>query len=752
MPSFVSPLALWGLILASAPIIIHLLNRRRFKVVEWAAMEFLLASSRKNNRRIRIEQLILLALRVFLIMLLVLIIARPVVRRRALASLAERRRFALLVFDTSMSMGYRDGSLTAYDRGLAFAEELMGSLREGDTWALVAAVGHGKAIVQEPSFDLDAARAAVARDRLPLSDAGSSLPRALEAAEEILTRAPEGARDVYVVTDLQRASWLGPGGTMAQEDAERAKRLASLGRFVVVDVGPESPTNLAVTSLATEGALVVAGGETVLRAEIANFGPDTASGVGVHFLVDGFRQQKTPARAIPPGGTAPIEFRHTFRSPGIHTASIELDADSLPRDDRRSLALDVRESVNVLLVDGEPGTEAFSGETDYLRRSLRPGDAAGLSLFQPEVVTVEGLSGADLPRYDAVVLANVERLSDPAAATLESYVRRGGALLVFLGERVDRAFYNRVLYRDGRGLLPCSLGNPVGDANDRKQAVHISDDLGTHPFLRLFREQKIIRLGSPFFFRYCRLEGIVGGASLPRAGAVGGASLPRDARVVCRFDGGAPAIVDGALDKGRVVVFASTADDAWNDMPAWPAYLTLMQEVLTQVARDPGSSRTLTVGEPLVCYVSPAQFGKPVSLLRPGESKPLSLQPTTTGGLMAIVYPDTDRAGIYELTFSSDMAQPPPAVKDVAQPPSAVAPRQDFFAVNTPARESDVRRLTEAELRKLLPGFEFDYQRGGVRRSAPADAAESGELWRTLAYLLLGLLLLESILAQRFGR
>lgn len=728
MPAFVNPLALWGLILASAPIIIHLLNRRRFKVVEWAAMEFLLASSRKNYRRIRIEQLILLALRVLLIILLVGIIARPVVRRRSLAALAERRRFVLLVLDTSMSMGYRDGSQSCYDRAMGFAEELMASLREGDSWALVAAAGRGKPIVGEPSFDLDAARAAVARDRLPLTDSEGNLPRALEAAEEVLVRAQEGPRDVYVVTDLQRVSWLGAGGGIAQEDAERAKRLAQAARVVLVDVGPEAPANLAVTRLETDGSLVVAGGEAVLRAEVANYGPDTASGISVHFLVDGFRQQKTPVPTIAPGGTAPVEFRHTFRSPGVHTVSVELEPDNLPRDDRRFIALDARESVNVLLVDGEPGAEAFSGETDYLRRSLRPGDDAGLSLFLPEVVTVEGFSGADLPRYDAVVLANVERLSEPAAATLESYVRRGGALIVFPGERLDHAFYNRVLYRDGRGIIPCAFGNPVGDANDRKQAVHITDDLGAHPFLRLFREQKMIRLSSPFFFRYYRLEGI---------------DEQKGGRVVCRFEGGAPALVEGPADRGRAVVFASTADDGWNDMPAWPAYLALMQEVFAQVARDPGSSRTLAVGEPIVCYVAPQQFGKPVLLLRPGESQPVTLQATASGGLMAVVYEQTDRAGVYELTL--------PAV-DGATPEGQPERRQDFFAVNPPPRESDVRRVTEPELRKLLPGFEFDYQRGATHRSAPADAGERGELWRSIAYLLLGLLLLESFLAQRFSR
>jgi len=171
---------------------------------------------------------------------------------------------------------------------------------------------------------------------------------------------------------------------------------------------------------------------------------------------------------------------------------------------------------------------------------------------------------------------------------------------------------------------------------------------------------------------------------------------------------------------------------------------------MTQVARDPGFGRNLTVGEPLVRQLLPAQFGKPVQLLRPGESRPVALQPTSSGGLIAVTYDKTDRAGIYELTLP-DVAQPPPAGAGVAQPPSAVSSRQDFFAVNVPARESDVRRTSEDELRKLLPGFEFDYRRGGIQRAASAERSEGGELWRSLAYAVLALILIESILAQRFS-
>src|SRR6266404_6447891 len=59
----------------SVPIIIHLLNRKRFRIVPWAAMRFLLAAQKKNSRRLRLEQLILLAVRTLLVLLLVLAMA-----------------------------------------------------------------------------------------------------------------------------------------------------------------------------------------------------------------------------------------------------------------------------------------------------------------------------------------------------------------------------------------------------------------------------------------------------------------------------------------------------------------------------------------------------------------------------------------------------------------------------------------------------------------------------------------------------
>src|SRR5437016_701127 len=110
-----------GALLASLPIIIHILNRRRFKTVNWAAMDFLLRALRRNRRRLRFEQWLLLAVRCLVLMFLGLALARPMgCSQSTLASLAGRRAgLHVIVIDNSFSMAYesdRPNAKTNFDQ------------------------------------------------------------------------------------------------------------------------------------------------------------------------------------------------------------------------------------------------------------------------------------------------------------------------------------------------------------------------------------------------------------------------------------------------------------------------------------------------------------------------------------------------------------------------------------------------------------------------------------------------------------
>src|SRR3954471_21132521 len=88
-----------GAALVSSPILIHLINRMRYRRVRWAAMEFLLRSQKRNRRRLIIEQLLLLALRCLLVMLGVLLVSRYL-----FAFFQPQNTVHVVVLDDSLSM------------------------------------------------------------------------------------------------------------------------------------------------------------------------------------------------------------------------------------------------------------------------------------------------------------------------------------------------------------------------------------------------------------------------------------------------------------------------------------------------------------------------------------------------------------------------------------------------------------------------------------------------------------------------
>jgi len=135
--AFLNPLLLWGLPLAAVPIVIHLLNRRRFQRVPWAAMEYLLAAMKRNRKRMRMEQWLVLLLRTLAVLLLISLVARPQLTG---SGLIGARAHHVVLLDDSASMWQRSGSTTLHDKAREQIRQLADYLsinRGGDLFSLV---------------------------------------------------------------------------------------------------------------------------------------------------------------------------------------------------------------------------------------------------------------------------------------------------------------------------------------------------------------------------------------------------------------------------------------------------------------------------------------------------------------------------------------------------------------------------------------------------------------------------------------
>lgn len=732
---FVNPGLVLGTALAAVPVIIHLLNRSRHRPVTWAAMSFVLAAFRKTRRRVQLENLLLLLLRMVAIAALALAVARPFTESdSALGGLTESRRDVALVLDTSASTGFREEIDTVLERIVARARQLLGELdsSRGDrarvvlagAWPRLAAWGdvkNGLAVletIQEPTDEV--------------LDLAAALGEVLEFAREEAASTEESRVEVRVLTDLQRGSFY-PRRAAATEGEEPTgledvlDELAELGLVVLVeDLGPAAPVppNLSIVALETEAPILGTRSPVDLRVTVANHGPDPRAAVRVALEVDGERR---PSQVIdlPPRESAEIVFPLSFETSGPHVARALLEGDRLAADDTRVLVLEVPDPLRVLLVNGAPAAEVERDAAGRLLTVLEPAEegpfyAAGSPFLPTEAKPREIESGdVELAGYDVVWLVDVDSLTADAVERLEEHVAHGAALIISLGDRVSAETFDDRLFRaDGTGLSPAELLRPVAVPSRREGYFRVRAFDATHPALALFAEERWRALFTEApFYRFW--------AARPLDGA----------RVLASFDdpAGSPLLVEREYDRGRVLLWTSTFDESWTALPTWgPALVPLVFDLVRYAGSGGERSAVLAPGGTFSAEVT--AFPRRVELVTPGGSRrTLDEPPLDVGGgrwrLPTIGGHQTARAGLYRLLTDGG--------------------EEVDFSVQIEPEESDLARLTPAELSSLHPAFEpYLPDEGGEEEP---DLPRRGRLWRLLALAALAALVGESLWAAWIG-
>ncbi len=709
--AFLNPALLWALGLVGVPILIHLLQRRRFRVVKWGAMEFLLVSQRNRRRKLVLEQLLLLLLRCLIIALVVMAVCRPVAALRGVAPGMRGQVHAIVILDNSYSMGYRatgSGAETVFDRAVRRAIHLVEQgLRQGDAVSIILASDPPRTLIRRPSLDLRAAVGSLRR--LKLSDAGTSYGAAARLALAVAGESRFPNREVYLISDNQDTGWSGRGSDPAAWEA-----LARLGRLVMLPVREGFPANVAVEWVQPARGLATARTSSRIQARLVNTGPQTARGVLASLEVDGRPQGAAQRVDVEPAQHVLVAFNHLFESGGVHTCAVRLGPDRLQADDVGYLSLRVRQSVRILVLNGNPDPVVPQRDAAFfLEPALSPppaGPGAEPVPLEPEVVR-GGLSGSDVRQYDVVVLSNVSVLSAADRRLLGEFVQNGGGLLLFPGSRVSPELYNRDLLEGIPSLLPARLGAV------RTNKTSLDPGSLDHPALERFRGAQDVDLTTAEFQRYFPLQ--------PRSG-------DRSVRVMARLATGEPLLVERTFGLGRVVLAASGATTEWNNLPLKPLFLPLLHQLVGYLTGGSDGSRNGQVGEPLTRSLPLTEATRPVSITGP-DGATTTLRPVVNERGCLVTLERPERAGFYRLEVPGGTT--------------------DRLAVNRNVAESNLRSLDQKGLRSRLPGREWIWVAPAEDLLAAITRARQGvELWRHALLAALALMVLESMLAQVFGR
>ncbi len=758
---FVSPALAWaGLLAMSVPILIHLLSRRRLRRVRWAAMDFLLQAAGRNRRRLRFEELILLTLRCLAVLLAGLMTARWFTEPSAIRALdggaGPTRRFVLI--DDSLSMGLRvgeppgGGGTIAEDRDAGSVFDLAARVAEDTLRRWRRQAPQDPVTVMRTSAPSEPLCRAVPLESLDvaalgeqLANAGpSNLPARFPSAFRALQALIESDRSgrpalVHVISDFRRIDWppeAAPAAPLA--DAARAGAPISL---VLVDVGREARVNLSVEELRLEGAPAVAGVGTRMVARVANRGMQSSAPGTMRIHVGDAVAPPQPLPSMAPGQAVDLTFEIILPRPGGEAVGVELPPDALAADNAAVRGLEVLPSLRVLVADGEPAGDPYDDEVFLLATALRPEGPQ----FSGNEVTVVGESefeSLDFADYHLVIAANLTAFDEQLAARLEAFVAGGGGLLLFAGDQVDVAAWNRVLGREGRGLLPARLGE-AAVVSDGRPGRRLSVADGLHPLTRRLLESGDALLSGPLVHAWMTAVPAEAVAASPVSTATSSAPAGEQARTLLALDepDGPPLLIERAFGAGRVALVTTSADKEWNTLADHPLYVVLAMELASHLARRPADQGRILAGEPIRLVLDPARYRPEAMLRTPGfpaePAVPLGIRTDEATGRPALQWGGTQALGPYELLLTT----------------VAGSTEKRVVGVNPDPHESDLSPADRDAVLAGIAGLEGISVRFATA-DEPGDAGDRAirrEWWRHVLAALVAVLMMEQAAAWWFG-
>ncbi len=608
--TFANPAVLWALPLAAAPLLLHLLSRRRARRVEFSDLTLLRQVQVQALPRTRLRQWLLAAARCGIILFLLLAYAGPVRQTRggAAAAGAGEGIDLVLLLDSSYSMGVMDRGVARRAAARSAAEDLLRSLRPADR---VACAAFSDRLEGAPGGRLAWSTPQACRDFFDHSPAGyrgTDYAPALQAAYALLA----GSRNKRSVVLLSDGAAHGLRGALPPPEPGTALYCLSW---------PGTPFN--ATALSAAPARESSALQPSLR--VVLWGSAKAETAVDLWL--GRAHLATAKSALGPDGPAALSLPLPPARPGAKPAwsgRVELRPDALVADDSYFYSFEHPRQPRLLVLYGAPGF-LKAPQAGYFLKELfarRPGGAAqgGPLDWDADFRAMDGLARDAFSDYDAAALADFQAIPGPLAAEVELFVRRGGGLWLIPGSRTTA---------ESCAALADWLPARLGPAPDAGAARGLRAETAAGPFA----SWKNFELEKAAVTRRLSLE--------PKPGSA----------VWLRTALGDPLLVTGGHGKGRIALWAAPLDAASGNLPVKPVFAALVSAVTGLLRQSAAGTQSFAVkvGEPIVRAWTEKEAAPASVRLRSPEGR-------TTGLWIKdrrVEFAETGKPGLYEMEDDS---------------------------------------------------------------------------------------------------
>src|SRR5215831_4292224 len=620
--SFLNPYLLFGSLALAIPVLIHLVRREKSEIIPFSSLMFLLKVPKRSIRQQKIKNLLLMALRLLILALLVGAFARPYMTQPTKpAANANSNRGTVLLLDTSYSMRYGNN----FDRLKAEARKRIDAMRSGDRLAIVT-FNENASLMSRPTSDKNALKAAV--DTLEPSFEGTRFYEAFALADRVLADFGGDQKQLVVISDFQRNGW------------NRSSRESVIGTNVkveTVNLAVKDWTNVGIDSVLLDQTSFTRTYNGRLVARIHNYNKDKAVDVPVSVSLND-KEVGRKTVTISANSTVVAEFTGFDLPLGFLKGRVRIESDDpLKVDNDFLFVIERREKLKVVVVDAAKPKQSL-----YLRQAYT--STAELP-YEVTVITASAVTPEDIGKHEVVIINDVSRLPDKVPAKMDELRKTGQGQLIILGENADVGWWNSY------AKLPVKATQWILVSKDRgRPSVALTTYDQNHTIFKPFKTSTRVALNSVQFFAYMNVEAKPGAA------------------VLAKYEDGSPVIVESAADDHGLIVFNSTLDSRWNDLPLKPSFLPLFHEIVRYLSRYNESRGWYSLGEGVAitgglesvaaAVIDPKNERQPLGNLTAGQTK--FYTPTMPGFHEIRVGPDTRMIAVNPPAAESNLDSMPP--------------------------------------------------------------------------------------------
>lgn len=684
--TFLNSALLAALSLGLIPILIHLLNRQRFKQVDFPTLRFLQEMQRQKMRRVRVRQWILLALRTLAVLALVMAMARPVLRSEAsLIGGGDTRTSVILVLDRSASMSTESAGGTRYRELQVRAQELIQSLGSNDEIQIVWADAVPQIFPDSPTQHRTLIRETI--ESSVVTEASGSLTDAVGVARSLLGQSQNLLKEVYVLSDFSGSAW--------PEKLPDTPILPDDVRLYMVKLGSTNSDNVGVTSAEITSRLIAPGRPVELSFTVVNSGSDDSNDRIVSVYLDGRRVAQTRV-SVRSGESRTEQIRFVPESVGDLAGYVRLeDTDAFAGDDLRRYVLRVPARLNTAVA-------GFDGPARRLTALALDPSGRGESFVHTLELTSQQLESEDWSAFDAIFIVDAPAFSGAFAERVRAYMQSGRGIFIAGGPNFDIRAHASWMQEIG---LPAPINvESLGDPGAKWSKVDLD-----HPLFEGIFQEKPADVSPDFRTKFALSKG-----SSTAAGVIEGAS-------------GTQFMVEVTQGRGRALFLTSSPDPEWSTLYRAGIFSPLMTGSAAYLAGfgGAGAQYALSVGEGselLLRNTEQLQY----DLVKDSNSERLTAKPVTGGQLLKL--PPLASTGDYLLKQDTRTVRP--------------------IVVNISERESSIASVTTDETMSLLGGQQMTLSEGQNVETAIREGRYGRELWKLFLYFALGLLIVEMLIAR----